>query len=471
MDHDVRSLFGSVAETAADYVASLSERPVGATYGAEELARRVPRAMPAHPLPARDVVDELVRACEGGLVATGSPRYFGFVIGGALPATIAADWLTSTWDQNAGLHVAGPAAAMLEDTAGRWLLEVLDLPRSASFAMVTGCQMAHVTCLAAARHHVLAERGWDVEHDGLIGAPAVRILAGANVHVTVPRALRLLGFGAGLIEHVGLDAAGRMRPDLLAEALAAGEGRPTIVCAQLGDVNTGAMDPVGPVIDVAHRAGAWVHVDGAFGLWARASERRRELTEGVERADSWATDAHKWLNVPYDCGLAFCAHPGSHRAALGVHAHYLVHDGDGRRDAMDWTPEFSRRARGTVVYAALRALGRDGVAELVDRCCDLTEQVATALAGRDGIEVLISPALNQLLVSFVDDQRTTAVVDRLQHDGVLWAGTTTWNGRVAMRLSIVNWQTSPDDIDRAIDAIVAAASTSTQRTTKERVMS
>jgi glutamate/tyrosine decarboxylase-like PLP-dependent enzyme len=464
MDHDVRTLFGAVAETAADYVASLRERPVGATYGAEELARRVPRAMPAHPLPAREVIDEIVRASEGGLVATGSPRYFGFVIGGALPATIAADWLTSTWDQNAGLHVAGPAAAMLEDTAGRWLLDVLDLPRTASFAMVTGCQMAHVTCLAAARHHVLAEHAWDVERDGLVGAPRVRILAGENTHVTVPRALRILGFGAGAIEHIGLDTAGRMRPDLLADALADGGGGPTIVCTQLGDVNTGAMDPVGTIVEVAHRAGAWVHVDGAFGLWARASERRKHLTDGVQLADSWATDAHKWLNVPYDCGLAFCAHPESHRAALGIHAHYLVHDPNGQRDAMDWTPEFSRRARGTVVYAALRAFGRDGVAELVDRCCDLTQQVADALALREGIEVLISPALNQLLVAFVDDQRTAAVVEHLQRDGVLWAGTTTWGGRVAMRLSIVNWQTTPDDIDRAVDAIVAAA------TRTERVM-
>ncbi len=383
MDHDVRALFEAVAETAADYVESLRERPVGATFGAEELARRVPRAMPAHPLPSRDVVDEIVRACDGGLVATGSPRYFGFVIGGALPATIAADWLTSTWDQNAGLHVGGPAAAMLEDTAGRWLLDLLDLPRNASFAMVTGCQMAHVTCLAAARHHVLADRGWDVERDGLNGAPTVRILAGENTHVTVPRALRMLGFGAAAVEHVGLDSAGRMRPDLLADALADGGAAPTIVCTQLGDVNTGAMDPVGDLVEVAHRAGAWVHVDGAFGLWARASERRKHLTEGAQLADSWATDAHKWLNVPYDCGLAFCAHPGSHRAALGVHANYLVHDPNGRRDAMDWTPEFSRRARGTVVYAALRALGRQGVAELVDRCCDLTTQVADALAGRE----------------------------------------------------------------------------------------
>jgi glutamate/tyrosine decarboxylase-like PLP-dependent enzyme len=460
MEHDVRSLFGSVAAIAADYVEGLDDCPVCATYGAEELAGRLPRAMPSHPLPAADVVAELVGATAGGLVATGSPRFFGFVIGGALPAAIAADWLTTAWDQNAGLHVASPAAAMIEDTAGRWLLDVLDLPPTASFAMVTGCQMAHVTGLAAARHHVLAAHGWDVERDGLIGAPAVRVLAGANVHVTVTRALRLLGFGTAVLEHVDLDAAGRMRPDLLAEALA-GRGGPAIVCTQLGDVNTGAMDPVGPIIDIAHRAGAWVHVDGAFGLWARATPRRRALTDGVERADSWATDAHKWLNVPYDCGLAFCAHPAAHRAALAAHAHYLVHDEAGRRDAMDWTPEFSRRARGNAVYAALRALGRDGVAEVIDRCCDLTCRFAELLSDHDGIEVLIDPVLNQLLVAFVDDERTAGVVEHLQRDGALWAGTTTWDGRVAMRLSLVNWQTSTDDVDRAVGAIVAAVAATT----------
>ena len=321
------------------------------------LADRLPQRLPDGPLGASAVLDELLATVDGGLVATGSPRFFGFVVGSALPVAIAADWLTSTWDQNAGLFTIGPAAAVIEETVGAWLLDLLGLPSTASFAVVTGCQMAHVTALAAARHHLLARQGWDVERDGMAGAPSVRVLGGALTHVTVPRALRLLGFGTASLELVDVDERGRMDPAALARALAA-DDRPAIVCAQLGEVNTGAMDPVGELADVTHAAGGWLHIDGAFGLWARAADGRHHLAAGAERADSWATDAHKWLNVPYDAGLAFCAHPEDHRLALGAHADYLAPT-PGQRDAVDWTPEFSRRARGIAIYAG-PALVRPG---------------------------------------------------------------------------------------------------------------
>jgi glutamate/tyrosine decarboxylase-like PLP-dependent enzyme len=399
-------------------------------------------------------VAELLRATEDGIVATGSPRYHGFVIGGALPAAVAADFLTTAWDQNAGLFVGGPAASVLEQVAAAWVLEALHLPSTASVAMVTGCQMAHVTCLAAARHKVLADRGWDVERDGLVGAPPIRVLTGELHHVTLPRAMRLLGLGQAALETVPLDDGHRMRADALAAALA-DDDRPTIVCAQLGEINTGAMDPLDAIADVTEAAGAWLHVDGAFGLWARASRTHAPLTAGAERADSWATDAHKWLNVPYDCGIAICADPVSHRRAMGVTASYLVQSDDERRDAVDWTPEFSRRARGTVVYAALRTLGRDGLEALVDRCCDAAAAYAKGLADVDGVEVLES-GLDQVLLSFGDDDRTAAVIGAVQDSGVAWMSGTRWRDQAAMRISVVNWQSGPDDVDRTIAAITSA---------------
>ncbi len=449
---DVGELLAATARAAAAYLEGLDERPVGATVEPAALAARIPADFPELALDDGDVLDELLTVAQDAVLATGSPRFFGFVIGGALPAAIAADWLTSTWDQNGGLYVAGPAAAALEAAAGRWIIEALDLPRDSSFAIVTGCQMAHLTCLAAARHHVLAEQGWDVERDGLIGAPRIRVLVGAGVHVTVARALRVLGLGEACIETVAADEMGAMDPDALERALDAHD-EPTIVCAQLGEINTGAMDPVADLVDVAHEHGAWLHVDGAFGLWARASAALRPLVPGVEGADSWATDGHKMLNVPYDCGIALCAHPEAHGAAMGVHADYLMHSDDERRDGVDWTPDFSRRARGIALYAALRSLGRQGLEELIDRCCSNARRMAAGIDRIDGAEVLNHIAYNQVLVGFADDDTTAAVIDHLQRGGECWMAGTRWHDRDAMRISITGYRTTAADVDRTVDAI------------------
>jgi glutamate/tyrosine decarboxylase-like PLP-dependent enzyme len=469
------------AARAADYLAGLPDRHVGPRASVDELRAALDADLPDAGADPAEVVRALADAAEPGLVATGSPRYFGFVIGGALPAALAADWLAATWDQNAGLYVGGPSAAVVEEVAGRWALDLLGLPATASFGFVTGCQMAHATALAAARNDVLARAGWDVERRGLIGAPRVRILAGEVRHATLDRALRLLGLGADAVEPVAADADGRMSVDALAAALAAGpEGAgatgPTIVCAQVGEVNTGAIDPVGAICDAAHAAGAWVHVDGAFGQWAAASPALRPLVTGVERADSWATDFHKWLNVPYDSGFAACAHPDRHRAAMGTHADYLEHAApDGPRDQMDWNPEFSRRARGFAVYAALRSLGRRGVADLVDRCCAHARRFAARLGDVDGVEVLNDVVLDQVLVGFPPPVGAAAgagtdsgdgtgdaaeivrrVVDAVQASGDCWMSGTVWRGRPAMRISVVNWQTTEDDVDHSVRAIEAA---------------
>ncbi|MFP3901202.1 MAG: pyridoxal phosphate-dependent decarboxylase family protein [Acidimicrobiia bacterium] len=450
----------AAADHAARYLAGIRERPVGAQATVAELRDALDVPLPEGPVDADRVVHALAEGAEPGVVATGSPRYFGFVIGGALPAAVGADWLATAWDQNAGLYAGGPPAAVVEEVAGRWALDLLGLPDGASFGFVTGCQMAHVTALAGARHHVLAAAGWDVERDGLVGAPPIRVLAGADRHVTIDRALRFLGIGTGAIETVPAGRDARMRVDALAEALAAaGEPAPTIVCAQVGEVNTGAIDPVAEICAVAHEAGAWVHVDGAFGLWAAASPTLRPALAGVERADSWATDFHKWINVPYDSAFAACAHPASHRAAMGVRAAYVVHGAPGSpREQVDWNPEFSRRARGFAVYAALRSLGRSGVADLVERCCALARRFADRLAELDGAEILNDVVLDQVLVRFDppggdDPALTSRVIEAVQASGECWMSGTTWGGRPAMRISVVNWQTTEDDVDRSVAAI------------------
>jgi len=447
-----RELLLSTAGTAADFLETLHERPVRAAADVDELLRALGGPLPEEGLDPRAVVASLVEDASPGIVGIPSGRYFGFVIGGTLPAALAADWLTSAWDQNSGLYVGGPAAAVVEEVCRVWLAELLGLPPHVSVAFATGCQMAHVTALAAARHRVLARAGWDVVQEGLAGSPPIRVVVGAKRHVTVDRALRLLGIGASSVEVVPSDAQGRMR----VEELELGEG-PTIVCGQAGEVNTGAFDDLDAIADAAQRAGAWFHVDGAFGLWAAASPRTRHLVRGVERADSWTTDAHKWLNVPYDSGLAFCAHPDAHRAAMGVTASYLVHAQDTReRDAVDWTPEFSRRARGFAVYAAIRSLGRSGIAELVERCCTSAERFAAALEA-GGATILNDVVLNQVLVRFGDGERTRETISRVQQDGTCWLGGTDWNGEHAMRISVSNWRTTPDDVDRSVAAILDAA--------------
>jgi glutamate/tyrosine decarboxylase-like PLP-dependent enzyme len=457
---DWKASLGAAFDHAVAYLDGLPDRPVAAGASLAELRTALGGPLPSGPQPPQEVVAALAAAAEPGVIASSSGRFFGFVIGGATPAALAADWLTSVWDQNAGLYVIGPSASVVEEVAGRWLVEILGLPAQTSAGFVTGAQMANFTALATAVRDVLRRVGWDVDADGLWGAPRVRVLAGAGRHGTIDRALRFLGMGAGSIVTVPMDDQGRMVTAALREALA-GEDGPAIVCAQAGNVNTGAVDPLGDICDLAHDAGAWVHVDGAFGLWAAASPRLRPLLDGVERADSWAMDAHKWLNVPYDSGLVLCAHPAAHRAAMGVRASYLMHAEGGERDALDHNPEFSRRARGFTVYAALRALGRDGVADLVERSCALARRFADQLSAA-GAEVLNDVVLNQVLVRFRapggdHDAHTRRILRLLQEDGTCWMSGTEWNGTAAIRISVSNWSTDAADVDRSVAAILACA--------------
>jgi glutamate/tyrosine decarboxylase-like PLP-dependent enzyme len=449
---ETRDLLGLTADLAASFLESLDERPVLREADSAALRAALARPLPDGPTDALDVISALAADADPGLAAMPGGRWFGFVIGGSLPAALAADWLTSTWDQNAGLFAPTPAAAIVEEVAGEWLRELFGLPEGVSFAFVTGCQMAHVTALAAARTHLLEAAGWEVARDGLYGAPRIRVLVGAKRHATVDRALRLLGMGAP--EVVDADDQGRMLTASLRAALASGTG-PTIVCAQLGEVNTGACDDLEAIADLSENA--WLHVDGAFGLWAAAEPGLRHLVRGVERADSWATDTHKWLNVPYDSGVAFCAHPEAHRAAMGIHAEYLVHDHGENRDALDWTPEFSRRARAFPVYAAIRSLGRSGIAELVERSCVHARRFAAELSQLPGAELLNEVVLNQVLFRFESDERTQEILKRVQASGEAWMSGTTWDGRAAIRVSVSNWQTTDEDVERALAAYREAA--------------
>jgi glutamate/tyrosine decarboxylase-like PLP-dependent enzyme len=451
---DERDLLRRTAEIATAFLDTLDERPVFPQAPIDELGARLRIPLPDGPTDPLEVVEAMADGMDPGVVATAGPRYFGFVTGGALPAALAADWLISTWDQSNGLFAAGPAVSTAENVAGEWVKELLGLPSQASLAFVTGCQMAHVTCLAGARHDVLARVGWDVEHDGLAGAPRITVLAGAKRHVTVDRALRLLGLGTVSVAEVPADEGGRMQVDALRKALSRGDG-PVIVCAQIGEVNTGSADDVDEIVSLAHAAGAWVHVDGAFGIWAAAVPALAELVKGVERADSWAFDAHKWLNVPYDCGVAVCAHPDAHRAALRLTAAYLEATG-ADRNPTDWTPEASRRARGVTVYAAVRSLGRQGVADLVQGCCANARLFAAAIAELEGCEVLNEVVLNQVLFRFADDRTTSAVLAHVQASGEAWMGGTTWDDRFAIRLSVSNWRTTENDIARTVAAFERA---------------
>ena len=451
----------AAAAGATRYLRGLAERPVAATAGAEELLARLGGPLPEHPSDPAEVIAQLAELADDGVVASAGPRFFGFVVGGSLPAALAADWLAAAWDQNAGLFVLGPAAATVEDVAAGWLTDLLGLPPTVSTGFVTGGQMASFTGLAAARHHVLAAAGWDVERDGLIGAPPVEVVVGAERHVTIDAALRFLGLGSGRLRVVPADGQGRMDAAALPEALAASKG-PTIVCAQAGNVNTGAVDPLPAICAAAHDHGAWVHVDGAFGLWAAASPALRHLVAGAGEADSVATDAHKWLNVPYDSGLVFVAHPEAHRAAFATVAGYLAPGQAGERDPDAYTAEFSRRARGFPIWAALRSLGRSGVAAMVERGCAQARRFAAALEAADGVEVLNEVVLNQVLVRFRDpggdhDGRTREVVRRVQAGGTLWLSGTTWHDMAAMRISVSNWSTTDEDVDRSVAAILEAA--------------
>jgi glutamate/tyrosine decarboxylase-like PLP-dependent enzyme len=447
---DLRKLLDLTTGLAVDFYESLPERPVFPRASVDELRQAFGGPLPESPMEPERVIAELSQAADPGLVAAPGGRYFGFVIGGSVPAALAADWLTSTWDQNAVLHVLSPAASVAEEVAGAWLKELFGLPGDASCAFVTGGQMANFTGLAAARHHVLKAAGWDVERDGLTGAPRIKVVVGAQRHGTLDRALRMLGLGTPTTI-IPADDQGRMRR----EDLAIGD-EPTIICAQAGEVNSGAFDPFEQLADLRDAApNAWLHVDGAFGLWAAVPDALRHLVTGVDRADSWAVDAHKWLNVPYDCGVAFTAHPESHRDAFASQSVYLI-QADRERDAFDWTPESSRRARAFPVYAAIRSLGRSGIVELIERCCSHARRFASGIE-QQGAEVLNEVVLNQVLFRFATDEATDAALAAVQASGEAWMGGTSWAGRRAIRFSVSSWQTTDGDIDRALAAYGQAA--------------
>ena len=444
------------ATHALDYLTSLDHRPVGATADAETLRARLGGPLPETGAPAAEVIDTLVRDVEGGILRSTGGRFFGWVIGGAHPAALAADWLTAAWDQNAAAFACSPAEAVVEEICGAWLKQLLGLPAAASFALVTGCQMAHATALAAARNRLLTERGWDVERRGLAGAPPLRVLTSPNRHESLLRAVRLLGFGSDALDIIPSSDDERIDLGELEAALKAEPERPAILVLQAGDLNRGVFDPFGPACALAKATGAWVHVDGAFGLWAATTPRFRHLLEGAAQADSWATDGHKWLNLPFDSGFVFVADPEAHRAAFTQAASYSLPVA-GTRQQKDWNPEWSRRGRGFPAYAAIRALGRAGIAEIVERCCDHAARLVAEIGALPGVEILARPVINQGLLRFLGDdgdhdRRTDEVIARLQADGTAWFGGTTWNGVRAMRVSVCSWRTTEDDVTRTIEA-------------------
>jgi len=463
---DVRNLLGQASEHAISYLEGVEQRPVGKPVDVAAMRQLLGGELPEEGEPESEVLEKLVRDGDPGIVATAGPRYFGFVIGGALPVAVAADWMTSTWDQNAGLYVISPANSVAEETAGRWISEMLGLPSGVSFGFVTGCQAANFSGLAAARHFLLDRAGWDVERKGLFGAPEIKVVLGAEAHVTIHTALQMLGLGSERVHRVAVDGQGRMVSSELERVIEPLSGKPILICAQAGNVNTGAFDPLREVSVIAKKHGAWLHVDGAFGLWAATSPSLRHLVDGVELADSWATDAHKWLNVPYDCGLVFCRHQEAHNAALTAQASYLQQTEGRERDPFEWTPEFSRRARGFTVWAALRHLGRNGVREMVERCCSHARRFADELSRFERAEVLNDVVLNQVLVRFSPstgaesgacDAFTRDVIRRVQEDGTCWLSGTTWQGKAAMRISVSSWSTTEEDVDRSVEAILRAA--------------
>jgi glutamate/tyrosine decarboxylase-like PLP-dependent enzyme len=450
----VRGLTEAAAQ-AERFLRTLDERPVAARADATSIKAVLGGPLSEQGEEPEAVIEALAAGADAGIVASAGPRHFGFVIGGSLPAALGADWLVSAWDQCAAFHSLSPAAAAIEEIAAEWILDVLGLPASASVGFVTGGQGANTTALAAARHAVLAQAGWDVERDGLAGAPRVGVVCGEQAHATIYTALRLLGFGEQSATRVRADDQGRMDAVALQETLARCDG-PQIVCAQAGNVATGAFDPFAPIADACAAHGAWLHVDGAFGLWAAAAPSKRMLLRGVERADSWAVDAHKWLNVPYDSAMAIVAHAEAHRAAMSLAASYLVAD-PAQRDPTTYVPESSRRARAVPVYAALRSLGRSGLAALVERNCAQARRMATHLAEIPGAEILNDVVLNQVLVRLPGgDEANRAAIAAVQHDGTCWLGGTEWQGRAVMRVSFSNWATSDADVDRSAAAIAAA---------------
>lgn len=453
----LRATLHDVADQIADYREGLPTARVTPATGRSAVRESLTMPLPDGGATLPEVVAELAKQATPGLMASAGPRYFGFVIGGSTDAALAADLLTSGWDQVAFNEAVSPAAIAFEDVAGAWLKELLRIPASASVGFVTGAQAANNVGLAAARWKVLSNRGWDVGVDGLFGAPPIRVIAGQERHATVDRALRLLGFGERSLEIVPADDNGAMDPRSLSEALARDPEAPTIVVAQAGNVNTGAFDDLSRISALAKGHGAWLHVDGAFGLWAAASPAHTHLVDGLEGADSWGCDGHKWLNVPYDSGYAFCAHPDIHATAMAYTAEYLTGQVAGREyGGGDFVPESSRRARGFATWAALRSFGRSGVAELIERNCRLARHLADELSAVDGVEIPNDVVLNQVLISVGDTDLTNEVERMIQDEGQVWMGATTWRGRRLLRAAISNWSTTEDDIDVAVKAISGA---------------
>jgi glutamate/tyrosine decarboxylase-like PLP-dependent enzyme len=463
-DHVLRR----TAELATDFLDRLPDRPVWAPVDLAGLREALGGPLPDRGEDPRRVIEALATNAEPGLVGSAGPRYFGFVVGGGVPAALAADWLTSAWDQNAGLYALSPSAAVVEEVAAGWLVDVFGLPEDSSVGFVTGATMANFTALAAARHAVLERAGWNVEEDGLIGAPSIAVVVGEEAHVTIFVSLQMLGLGRARVHRVAADGQGRMGPEALRETLARIDG-PTIVCAQAGNVNTGAFDPLPEiVVAVRERPNAWLHVDGAFGLWAAAVSGLRDRITGLAGADSWTTDAHKWLNVPYDSGIVIVRDVAAHHAAMTLGAAYYVETAGGERDSYNWVPESSRRSRGFAIYAALRSLGRAGLAEMIDRCCGLARRMADRLRGTPGVTILNDVVLNQVLVRFDPpdggdaDAFTRAVIAAVQADGTCWLGGTTWHGMAAMRISVSNWSTTEADADLSVEAILRCARTAAE---------
>ncbi len=445
-----QQLLADAAARAQRYLAALPDRAVAPDPAAVAALAQLDQPLPEGPQDPRAVLARLDETVGPATMAMAGPRFFGFVIGGALPVTVGAAWLATAWDQNTGLYAATPGTSHIEWVAQRWLLDVLDLPRDMTVSFTTGATVANMTALAAARHRVLERAGWSVEADGLFGAPPITVIVGEEVHPTLLKSLGVLGLGRNRVVRVPVDGQGRMRADALPPI-----NGPTIVCLQAGNLNTGSFDPVAQIVPQAHAAGAWVHVDGAFGLWARAVPELAPLAAGIELADSCATDAHKWLNVPYDSGLAFVRDTAALRAAMAVTAEYLPAAGQ-QRAPSDYTPELSRRARGVEVWAALAALGRSGVAQMIDGCCRHARRFAAGLAGA-GFEILNDVVLNQVLVSFGTAERTLQVIARLQRDGTCWCGNTVWQGRTAMRISVCSWATTDADVEMSLAAMIRAA--------------
>jgi len=457
---DRATLLKRTNELANEFLDSVAQRPVAHRVDFETLLSKMRGdGLSADAGDPVRIVEELSALADEAVVATAGPRYFGFVVGGALPVALAADWLTATWDQNGAFFAHSPLAAAAEQVAAAWLIDLFGLDRGASVGFVTGGTMANFTGLAAGRHALLKRLGWDVEKQGLMGAPPITVVTSDESHMSIFAALQMLGLGSERVVKVPADEQGRMRVDELRRTLTRIQ-TPALVCAQTGNVNTGAFDPIAGIVDCLRDFNSWLHVDGAIGLWAAASPAQRSLIHGIEMADSVSTDGHKWLNVPYDCGLVFVKDAAAHVAAMSLNAPYYVTKGASQRDNCDWVPEASRRARGFTVYAALRFLGRNGVSDLVDRCCRLALRMAERLSRDSGVTILNDVVLNQVLVRFKDpsgvndDEFTAEVIRRVQEDGTCWLGGTTWHGMHAMRISVSNWSTTEEDINVSAEAIL-----------------